>query len=122
MTRNAHRSCPVCAAYTARRGAVLEPHLALAAFKRGVRVDVVEHEYLTAVHDRHLAGGSLSTRDHTPVVKTETGSQIRVQRACNGCGASLGDTTADELEHAVAGWPLPDVRLECGCHGQAVPA
>ncbi len=41
--------------------------------------------------------------------------RITVQRCCNGCGRSLGDATDDELNAAVAGAPLPDVRDECGC-------
>lgn len=117
MSINAYRTCEVCSYYASRRGDLIAPELALQAFKRGVKVHVVAHEFLSRVHDRHLAGGSLSTRIHTPVVKTETGSRITVQRACNGCGESVGDANDAELDAAMAGAPLPDVRLECGCYG-----
>lgn len=117
--RNAYRTCPVCAFYASRRATVLEPEFALRAFLRGVAVEVVAHEYMTGVHARHLAGGSLSTRRRTPVVKTETGSRIKVQRICNGCGEPVGDARDDEIDAAISGEPLPDVRRECGCHGRA---
>jgi hypothetical protein len=38
-----------------------------------------------------------------------------VQRSCNGCQKSLGDAYEAELDAAVDGRRLPDVRLECGC-------
>ena len=44
-----------------------------------------------------------------------TVTTIRTKRCCNGCGKALGDTTEQELEYAVSGIPLPDVRIECGC-------
>lgn len=37
----------------------------------------------------------------------------RVKRACNGCGNTLGDATDAELDAAMAGRELPDVRGEC---------
>lgn len=56
------------------------------------------------------------TRTHTPPRTTESGSTIiKVQRACNGCHRSLGDATDIELDAAMNGEPLPDVRAECGC-------
>lgn len=41
------------------------------------------------------------------------GRRIRVKRACNGCGIAVGDATDAELEAAIFGEPLPDVRGEC---------
>ena len=62
----------------------------------------------------------MAERTVTPVVtyQDETGREwkrMTVQRCCNGCGRSLGDVTEQEIECAVAGRPLPDVRQECGC-------
>jgi len=98
------------------------PHFDLSSFLRGVAVEVVVREYMTRVHRRHLAGGSLSTR---PVTEPEsfvnedgkTVSRIRVQRSCNGCGEALGDANDVELDAAMLGRRLPDVRLEHGCFG-----
>lgn len=118
MTRSLS-ACEVCAAYAARRAAVLDPHLRLRAAIRGVDLTVVTREYMFRVHRRHLAGLSLSTRTFTPVEKLPGGGErIRVQRVCNGCYESVGDANATELDHAVAGLQLPDVRLECGCFGR----
>ncbi|AEI11842.1 hypothetical protein Celgi_1323 [Cellulomonas gilvus ATCC 13127] len=56
------------------------------------------------------------TRPSTPPQRTaEGGRRLTVQRVCNGCGRALGDATTAELEAAVSGAPLPDVRVECGC-------
>jgi hypothetical protein len=38
---------------------------------------------------------------------------IHLKRACNGCGALIGDVTDDEMDAAVDGRPLPDVTGEC---------
>lgn len=38
---------------------------------------------------------------------------ITVQRCCNGCGKQLRDVREDEVEAAIAGASLPDVRSEC---------
>ena len=123
MMINAYRTCPVCAYYASRRGRVLDPEFALQAFRRGVHVSIVVHEYLTGVHDRHLSGLSLSTRPATPTyVDVEGIKHLTVQRSCNGCGESLGDATSDELDAAMEGRPLPDVRLECGCWTEEVAA
>ena len=40
---------------------------------------------------------------------------VFVKRACNGCGRRIGDATLIELDAAIAGRELPDVRHECGC-------
>lgn len=40
---------------------------------------------------------------------------VTVQRCCNGCGRPIGDVTEAEVDCAIAGLPLPDVRAECGC-------
>lgn len=52
---------------------------------------------------------------------TSGGRRITVKRMCNGCGRALGDVTHDEIEAAVAGRPLPDVREECGCDWDQPP-
>jgi hypothetical protein len=53
-------------------------------------------------------------RHRTPEVRNPDGSRsITVQRCCNGCGESLGDVTMIEIELAIDGRPLPDVRAEC---------
>jgi hypothetical protein len=50
-----------------------------------------------------------------------TSTTIVVKRCCNGCQRPLGDVTDDEIDAAVDGLPLPDVRTECGCEPQTVP-
>jgi len=56
------------------------------------------------------------TRPNTPARANDDGSTtITVKRHCNGCDASVGDATADEILIAMHGQPLPDVRAECGC-------
>ena len=53
-------------------------------------------------------------RHKTPHHRNPDGSgTITVQRCCNGCGLSLGDVTLTEIECAIDGRPLPDVRPEC---------
>lgn len=53
-------------------------------------------------------------RHTTPLHKNPDGSEtITVQRCCNGCGLSLGDVTLAEIEAAIDGRRLPDVRMEC---------
>ena len=42
-------------------------------------------------------------------------TRFTVKRCCNGCSRDLGDATEHELDCAVDGLPLPDVREECGC-------
>lgn len=54
------------------------------------------------------------TRPWTPDRTNDDGSTtITSKRACNGCGALLGDITDHEMSAAIAGRPLPDVRREC---------
>lgn len=48
------------------------------------------------------------------------GRRITVKRCCNGCFAEIGDVSDMEMQLAIAGRPLPDVREECGCLGQPV--
>lgn len=43
------------------------------------------------------------------------GSVLTLKRACNGCGDLLGDATDLEIAAAIAGDPLPDTTIECGC-------
>lgn len=55
-----------------------------------------------------------SHRPWTPDETLPSGSRrIHVRRACNGCGALIGDITEAELDAAVEGGALPDVRGEC---------
>lgn len=114
--------CEPCSAYMGRRAHVLAPHFDVAALRRVVAVSVVVREHLHAVHLRHLAGRSLSTRPYTEAETwLDAGgnrhTRIVVKRCCNGCGDEIGDATPIELATAVSGDPLPDVRLECGCFG-----
>lgn len=48
-----------------------------------------------------------------PVRHPGGGGRITVQRCCNGCAAELGDATEYEMNCAIAGRDLPDVRGEC---------
>lgn len=53
-------------------------------------------------------------RPSTPPREDPSGGMtITIQRACNGCGTSLGNATAAELDAAAAGRPQPDVTDEC---------
>lgn len=57
-----------------------------------------------------------ATRPSTPPFDLpEGGKRITVQRCCNGCGRPLGDANDAEMDAAIAGASLPDVRSECGC-------
>lgn len=117
-----NQPCLICKAYLERRANVLAPAISLRSFIRGVAAEVVAREYVFAVHRRHLAGGCLSTRPRTPDRKNPDGStRVRVKRSCD-CGQDLGDARPDELDAAMAGLPLPDVRLECGCSSEGAAA
>jgi hypothetical protein len=111
-------ACPVCRHYLARRFHVLPIAVVHHADQVGVDPKALLSRYMWSVHQRHLAGGCLSTRPRTPDEKTETGTRLRVKRYCNGCASDLGDVREDELAAAVAGSPLPDVTRECGCAGR----
>lgn len=53
-------------------------------------------------------------RTTTPPRKLPDGStRHTVQRACNGCYETIGDVTDDEMQRAIAGLPMLDVRDEC---------
>lgn len=53
-------------------------------------------------------------RHRTPEARNPDGTTtVTIQRCCNGCGLSLGDVTDAEVELAIGGLPLPDVRKEC---------
>lgn len=52
-------------------------------------------------------------RSWTPPRPTSVGTKVTVKRACNGCGGLLGDVHQYEIEAAMGGEPLPDVRSEC---------
>lgn len=55
-----------------------------------------------------------ANRPRTPERPAADGGRlIRTQRACNGCGEGLGDASDVEIQAAIAGRPLPDVRGEC---------
>jgi Domain of unknown function (DUF4326) len=56
------------------------------------------------------AGRRMTTPD---VTLPEGGERIHVKRCCNGCGDPIGDVTDDEINRAIDGRPLPDVRKEC---------
>lgn len=116
-------ACDVCQAYVARRGDLLLMWVAIYAHRQGVDPRVLFSSYLGRVHRRHFDGGCLSTRVRTPDKKLpDGGTRIHVSRSCNGCQADLGDVREDELDAAVSGAPLPDVRIECGCHGRGKAA
>lgn len=54
------------------------------------------------------------TRTNTPDRLNKDGSTtITSKRACNGCGEYVGDVTVHEVNAAIAGRPMPDVRREC---------
>lgn len=60
----------------------------------------------------------MNARTFTPdeVTVDEQGhrhSRITMKRVCNGCGEYVGDVTDAEMDCAVEGRPLPDVRGEC---------
>lgn len=42
-----------------------------------------------------------------------TRTVVVMKRACNGCGALVGDVTGEEMDRAIAGLPSEDVRAEC---------
>lgn len=107
--------CPVCIAYRARRGNTLRIAVTAAANHAQVDPAYLMALYQLSVHERHIGGGCLSTRPRTPHEKRGTTTTLHVKRSCNGCGTDLGDATAAELDAAVVGEQLPDVRLECGC-------
>ena len=53
-------------------------------------------------------------RPRTPEAVNPDGSwYFTIQRSCNGCGESVGDVTDAEIEIAIDGGELPDVRMEC---------
>jgi hypothetical protein len=54
-------------------------------------------------------------RLNTPDIRHQDGSRtiLCIKRHCNGCDALLGDSTEAEVDAAIAGVPLPDVRGEC---------
>ncbi|RFZ41356.1 hypothetical protein DAVIS_02625 [Mycobacterium marinum] len=61
-------------------------------------------------------------RTFTPTQYTGNGRVriVRAKRACNGCGQLVGDVTEQEINAAMDGLPLPDVRGECDwCATQA---
>jgi hypothetical protein len=60
----------------------------------------------------------MSARTFTPdrVETTEDGrtrTHITMKRVCNGCGEYVGDVTDAEMDCAIEGRPLPDVRSDC---------
>lgn len=61
---------------------------------------------------------SVSARMHSPDRKKLTAdgrtvTTVTMKRHCNGCNATVGDVTDAEVERAIAGLPLVDVRAEC---------
>lgn len=70
-----------------------------------------------------LAAQVLARRPWTPDEKTATGTRITVKRACNGCGTLIGDVTEAEIEAAIGGARMTDVRGECArCSSAGVVA
>ncbi|MFD3336099.1 hypothetical protein ACFWV1_26145 [Streptomyces sp. NPDC058700] len=65
----------------------------------------------------------MTTRTNTPDRTNPDGTRtITTKRACNGCGQLIGDITTAEMNAAVDGRPLPDVRRECPtCAATAPP-
>lgn len=59
-----------------------------------------------------IDGGRPWTPDH---VRADGTTVVTMKRCCNGCGRELGDVTLGELQAAIAGLAMPDVRGECGC-------
>lgn len=55
------------------------------------------------------------TRPWTPHEVRDGKKILHVKRCCEQCGREIGDVNEQELEAAVAGRRLPDVRDECGC-------
>jgi hypothetical protein len=113
--------CRVCAHYVRRRGNTLRLAVVVEAERHGISAPLLMCRYvINSVHARHLAGDTLSTRPFTEAKALAAGGkQMHVKRICNGCGNNLGDVRPDEIDAAVAGEPLPDVRLECGCWTEA---
>lgn len=68
-----------------------------------------------------MVTGATPARPSTPPRKNPDGTTtMTVGRCCNGCGRKLGDVTDAEMDAAMSGAPLPDVRAECGCAADAV--
>ncbi|MET7395588.1 hypothetical protein ABZS66_19070 [Dactylosporangium sp. NPDC005572] len=65
-----------------------------------------------------LRAWTLDEKTTGPDGRTRT--RVTVKRACNGCGTTLGDASNDDLDHAMAGLPAPDVRRECPTCGPAL--
>jgi hypothetical protein len=61
----------------------------------------------------HLGDNVPTLRPNTPPRHEGGKTILKTKRACNGCQADLGDATDEELEAAVNGLELPDVRGEC---------
>lgn len=59
-TREVGPQCATCRPYFAGRARVLAPHIAQAAFGRGLSPAKVAADYRDAVHERHLSGLSLA--------------------------------------------------------------
>ena len=51
--------CPDCIAYMERRKRVVVPAIAETCTKTGETASAILDRYMTGVHERHLAGGSL---------------------------------------------------------------
>jgi hypothetical protein len=82
--------------------------------------------FLAEIPDRyagrplHYLGDNVATlRPNTPPRIVGGKRTLTTKRACNGCGTDIGDATKDELDAAVNGRELPDVRGEClNCAGE----
>jgi hypothetical protein len=63
----------------------------------------------------HITDLSTISRERTwtPELLIPNGRRITAKRTCNGCARPLGDVLNQEIEMAIAGCALPDVRHEC---------
>ena len=74
---------------------------------------------VTRIEWRYLPGVGPTRPSTDDARRPDGGRTLKLKRACNGCGRVLGDVTDDEVNRAMNGRALPDVRSECGCGGAA---
>lgn len=86
-------------------------------FIRGQRIRLEDE--VTRIEWRYLPGVGPTRPSTDDARRPDGGRTLKLKRACNGCGRVLGDVTDDEVNRAMDGRSLPDVRSECGCGGAA---
>jgi len=75
--------CSTCLDYLADRLGALRPHLVATAASTGSTAQLVLEEYMTRVHARHQAGGSLDVAPaQTVEIRVVAGKPYRPCRAC----------------------------------------